>query len=549
MKKSLFYMLPVILMAMTGSCASESSTDDNQSTQPAQSVGRKLRTLTITQNGDTRSTVGTTRSILIDKGEEGIYASWEMGDELTVYNKSNFTDYETVKATSSTKRSTFSGEVDCDVNDVLRLFYPAVGTEGSVTGTNGNLTLDISGQKGTLDDIQMNYDFNYGEATVTAVTDNTATADAGKTDNLMAICKFTFKCDKEYLKDITKVSISGVPATATYTLNANNTPALTPGEATTIDITADHVDKNIYIALFPGETIPTFTLTTSDKVYEGSLSASTLAAGKFYDVVVETTCTGDNTETSSDYIEVCGIKWAKGNLQYDPVNGGDEGFQENWRIAPAQWHWIGYEQIPDNFTNGVTNVTINLSSESRRDDYYIGELSSCFRYHELTFNDSYSGKLYYDRIDPNYVLPLNQFHQATHGDLAYYVSNGIYRMPSRIEMLLLIEKASNQYGYYISNSKKIYGYLFTTPEDERTTNSVAKEITEEDLEKGLFLPATGDFYQNSRTRSLPKLHGYYAYAHNRDYLEFRYSTSQDIGLRGRDGDYSYTLRIRPVLCE
>ena len=48
-----------------------------------------------------------------------------------------------------------------------------------------------------------------------------------------------------------------------------------------------------------------------------------------------------------EYIEVCGIKWAKGNLQ---ANQGvsQKGMQDGWRIAPAQWHFFKYKEAYEN---------------------------------------------------------------------------------------------------------------------------------------------------------------------------------------------------------
>ena len=495
MKKRLFYMLPVILMAMMGSCASENGTDENQSAQP---TSRKLRKLTITQNGTTRSAVGTTRSILIDKGEEGIYASWEMGDELTVYNKTYpGAGYSTIKATSSTKTANFSGTVDCEVNDNLRFFYPSISEEGSVTESNGTLTLDISKQKGTLEDIQLHYDFNYGEATITAVTDETATGDAGLTEYISAICKFTFKCNKEYIKKISSVEISNVVPSATFTLSARNNPELNLSDVGKIDVTSNKVDNSVYVTLFPGATAPTFTVMASDGKYEGTISSSTLTAGKFYDVVVETIRTGEGTGDNtggengsgidvnpSDYIEVCGVKWAKGNLQYDPVNGGDEGFMENWRIAPAQWHFVGYEKLP---ASPNLNTKIDISDEEINDNFYIGRLTEGKTL--MPYNATIiSGKLYAG----NYFEETDSWVQATLGDLAYYRSNKRFRLPTLGELRILDQKASRQYGYYLtSNGIKIYGYFFTTPSGERIINTTVRIITDEEMEQGLFLPIAG----------------------------------------------------------
>lgn len=527
MKKRLFYMLPVILMAIMGSCASENATDDNQSAQP---IGRKLRKLTITQNGTTRSAVGTTRSILIDKGEEGIYASWEMGDELTVYNKTYpQAGYATIKATSSTKTANFSGNVDCEVNDKLRFFYPSISNEGVVTDleNTGTLTLDISKQKGTLEDIQLHYDFNYGEATITATTDETATGDAGLTEYISAICKFTFKCNKEYVKEISSVEISNVVPSATFALSARNAPELTLSDAGKIDIISNKVDNFVYVTLFPGVVSPTFTVMATDGKYEGTLSSSTLIAGKFYDVVVETTRTGEgigggtsggggnvggDEPPSNDYVEVCGIKWARGNLQYDPVSGGDEGFVENWRVAPIQWNYVStlQDEKKDCFGWGVINEMAYDYSSTRalgggwNQTLATNRIISFFPEESIDIESKLYSKFFSGGNYSDYASGQAQYTETTvhdnakYGDVAYYVSYGKYRLPTKDEFVKLITESSIQYGFIVTpEGRACYGYLFSNPESEKTVSYEERQIFLSELSKGLFLPG-----ENSAVKTL-----------------------------------------------
>ena len=458
MKKQTLFLIGMAaaVVTLTGCSSNEGS----------EQVTRKSRTLTITQSAVQQ------KSILVDQGENGLNATWEMGDQMTVYNQSYpAAGYATVKASASTKNTNFVGKVDCQASDVLRLFYPKVSESGSVTDAtnNGTLTLDISNQKGTLEDIQQHFDFNYGQATVTAVDEETATANAGTTENLMAICKFTFKSEGSYLKKISSVKISGVPTTATFTLSASNTPALTPATtASTINISADGMDNAVYVALFPGETTPTFTLTAGESTYEGTLPASTLKAGKFYNsVVVETTKTGD---APKDYIEVCGIKWAKGNLLYDAVNGGQEGFQENWRISKEPWDYY------------------NSSEGNQRDVFNFGviDLSVTNELHRI---GDHAAQMYISEGGSN----TQNYNLAKYGDVAFWASFGKYRSPRYRDLAILVNDASRQYGYFTKDNTKYYGWLYTTPQgDVPVVNNEEKEFNREELNKGFFLrKATG----------------------------------------------------------
>ena len=366
MKTIIYFSILATSVFMFASCSSNSNEEvpnDN---------GRKQRMLTVVPKAQPG-----TRSSLTDQGSQGLSSMWEMGDEMTVYNKTYpSSGYHTIKATSTSKAANFVGTADCEVNDQLRLFYPSLGTKGAVTDPagNGTLTLDISEQKGTLEDIQQHYDFFYGEATVGEVTDNAAVANAELSQNLTVICKFTFKCNKEYLKDISSVEVTNVAPKAAFALSSRTTPILTPSAAGTINVVAtDNIDNSVYVTLFPGETVPSFTVMAADGKYEGALSAATLQAGKFYNVVVETARTGEGSVDSGsnpDYVEVCGIKWAKGNLEYDPVNGGDPGFMENWRIAPTQWHFVGYDKGYD--------ININIADEPIKDKFWWNNILSPF---------------------------------------------------------------------------------------------------------------------------------------------------------------------------
>ncbi len=563
--------LNLIITTIIASCAFFScSSNDNEDNLNKIDDVRKERLLLIKQSSSIN-----TRTILQDLGEDGVYASWEMGDKASIFNK-NFpaAGYMTVTASSSTKNTNFSGTVNCQEGDVIRMFYPEVNNVNSVTDENnsGTLTLDISKQKGTLEDIQLNYDFCYGEATVSEVTNDNAVADMGTSDNLMAICKFTFKSNNEYLKNINKVIITGVHEKGVFTLSAahpeltrcqfadfynsakkrnakSKAPEFSEVEQSQgiITIDAGNVDNSVYVALYPGSTTPSFELITNEGKYEGTLASSNLKAGKFYNVVVNLTKTGD--AANEDYVEVCGIKWAKGKLQYDPVNGGDEGFEENWRIAPAQWHFVGYD---------VDDLTLNyINNENAKDLFIFARLKSeAYTGYTLPAKDDgldISEKLFYNEVYEKYRTDHDK---ANLGDLAYWASNGKYRLPIPSEFKYLVENASYEFGYIIKGNSTVSGVLFTTPQGERTVSESPKELTDDDLNRGLFLPNSGciryrsgtskyefnrymTYYLTSYDRTF---FGYHEY-NNRTKFEISFSTNDYEGRMG--GRYP----IRPVLCE
>ena len=561
--------LNLIITTIIASCAFFScSSNDNEDNLNKIDDVRKERLLLIKQSSSIN-----TRTILQDLGEDGVYASWEMGDKASIFNK-NFpaAGYMTVTASSSTKNTNFSGTVNCQEGDVIRMFYPEVNNVNSVTDENnsGTLTLDISKQKGTLEDIQLNYDFCYGEATVSEVTNDNAVADMGTSENLMAICKFTFKSNNEYLKNINKVIITGVHEKGVFTLSAahpeltrcqfadfydsakkrnakSKAPEFSEVEQSQgiITIDAGNVDNSVYVALYPGSTTPTFELITNEGKYEGTLKTSVLKAGKYYNVVVNMDRTGDASK--ADYVEVCGVKWAKGNLQYDPVNGGDEGFMDNWRIAPAQWHYVGYDR---------TGVSIDLSDDLIKDAFYWGRLGDDAYNPSLnwaTVQDAYydiNSKFYFTsgKISDGCIVSDGSI--ANLGDLAFYVSNGTYRLPRQSDFEKLMNSASYQLGHYeTKDGYSVRGVLFSTPNNEIVKNLEDDVLfTDNDLENYLFLPLVRHVDSNLKLTNYFEDHMYLSSTYNNPIFTIRVSsTGKKLYFHGASS--SYLIKIRPVLCE
>lgn len=201
----------------------------------------------------------------------------------------------------------------------------------------------------------------------------------------------------------------------------------------------------------------------------------------------------NNSQTfNSDYVEVCGVKWARGNLQYDTVNGGDNAFQENWRIAPNQWHFFHYDE-------GATSYNA-LKTDKQIDHFTWGVCGDWDFLHDVTIyssaqNTDINSKIY---LDADCKTETSEFENAKYGDIAYWASNGHYRLPTADEIDILINKASYQYGYYVTNEGIIiHGCLFITPNSNIIRNRNEIQLTDNDLASGLFLPTAGGAYTNS----------------------------------------------------
>lgn len=188
------------------------------------------------------------------------------------------------------------------------------------------------------------------------------------------------------------------------------------------------------------------------------------------------------------YIEICGIKWASGNLQYS--NG-------TWQIAPTQWDCFTYKGGKD---------LGNLNADYLFSSYYAwGTVGS----RAVEGDECDVPAVNLDRMysDMNCTTVTENFGNAVCGDIAYWATQGKWRMPDKAEFQKLVDEASCQYGYYTnSDGGKIYGILFTEPEGERVQNYTLKELTEEEIDNGLFLPYEGvgyyDYIMNAGNQGL-----------------------------------------------
>lgn len=278
------------------------SSDDNESESTEQPTdGRKLRQLTITD-------VPITRAMLTDN-TTSLGATWSAGDKATYFNLTSYNStvmhFGTLISSKEATESTFTGTVQCAQGEKIALFYPATDpfTSGSDRGT---FAINLSGQKGTLEDVANNYHYIYGVGVITSVTDNTANATIASMKSLLAVCKFTFK-DKNTNADIPvkeltigygneKYPLAGTvkPFDNASSVVANPAAASTWTIPLTVTLENEKVD-GVYVALFPCGNASRedfqdfhFTVTGSAGTYTGIATAK-LNAGKFYPVTLNLT--------------------------------------------------------------------------------------------------------------------------------------------------------------------------------------------------------------------------------------------------------------------
>ena len=291
--------LGMVFLGAFSAVLTSCSSDDNESGSTEQPTdGRKLRQLTITD-------VPITRAMLTDN-TTSLGATWSAGDKATYFNLSSYTStvmhFGTLISSKEATKSTFTGTVQCDQGNKIALFYPATDpfTSGSDRGT---FAINLSGQKGTLEDVANNYHYIYGVGEITSVTDNTANATIASMKSLLAVCKFTFKDENTNadipVKELTiGYGIDVYPLTGTVTPSDNassvvaNPAAPNTWKPLTVTLVDEKVDGVVYVALFPCGNASRedfhFTVTGSAGTYTGTATAK-LNAGKFYPVTLNLT--------------------------------------------------------------------------------------------------------------------------------------------------------------------------------------------------------------------------------------------------------------------
>ena len=219
-----------------------------------------------------------------------------------------------------------------------------------------------------------------------------------------------------------------------------------------------------------------------------------------------------------DFVKVCGIKWAKGNLVFDKdgkFTTTNAAYQSGWGIYDEQWKCIHYDGSLSTDTGKYTNKNeyfdhFNYSGIGRRARFASVIMTSKTKKFEI------SGKVFAGYA-PNEATVLDNMTQLSGddrfisaefgrdvlmtdgqelcGDVAFWATKGKYKLPTSTQLQAIghptNSAASYQFGYYMAGTVKVKGVLFTTPRGDVVRNTTSIEFTSADLESGLFLPMAG----------------------------------------------------------
>lgn len=444
---------------------------------------------------------------------------WVSGDKIAVAcSDGTFVDFE-LNGTGETKRAVFTGTLP----EGATLGKVAVWPASAVAGMEGdNLTLKVPTEY---------------------ATDNIA-FDGIMVANITDSWEVTFR----HVLSRPTFKIAGVPSYASYVVLEAEGYSL--GGRLTMDVNSEDGltgvkgSQSLKVSLVEAGNAPTFTVNVpvadypkftatfydeNDKVVhsqqlnESSLLMARATTSTFAYAIEGLRERFDPVDV--EYVEVCGIKWAKGNLQAKQGEA-QKGMQDGWRIAPYQWHGFVYDLAENTLSGKTYTYNPDKASEMRYENnntqfehFNLGGLARNARFYsdgnwlmpENGADFDISGKIYTDLQGT--TLAEDQARWANSGtftsnnselwgDLAFWASRGAYRTPAKAEMDKLLTDAYIQVGWVetkdFGDDKdfKVWGILFSDPADGQAAGydnrvKTERKFTVEELESGLFLPKSG----------------------------------------------------------
>jgi len=379
------------------------------------------------------------------------------------------------------------------------------------------LGVNISQQEGTLESLGKLYDLQYGRAAVTEMTNGKATATVNSMSRKVAIWAISFKNkdNNALFTNIDYVAILGVKPTGQLDLKTGNW--VDNGQEGTGTVTLAQKDGSkmngsdtFYAAIIPGTyTDVTVMVAANNKYYIAKVkNGKEFKEGEIY---TNKSVPVSASETDKPYVEVAGVKWAKGNFIHYKDKATNK---EYWGVAPAQW-WISRYADQGQGDNG-TVIGSQFFKENYKDDVNDIDL---FRYgaikealnltsdkgKSMPTNKGLVQKWY--KGDGMLAAETTDRSQAVTGDIVWYYTynnHNKYRMPQKSELAGLLNVNSWAAYCYTDKGNKVYGMYFCDPKPGQTAVKATKlnfkksfynlpDVTQEvRLGHGLFLPLNGN---------------------------------------------------------
>lgn len=421
----------------------------------------------------------TTKASLTNNGE----ARWVGGDEIAVVCTDGTLVTFSLDGTGGTRRAFFKGDIPSGKELGPYAFYPASAIK-SVSGSSVSATLPGETGAGGCSMMAAKIGDTYEVTFVQLMSYVTVQVGNIPSGAKQISLRANKSLSGDVVFDVAEAIENGIPAPEG---NAPIVATLTGKE------TSKTCSVAIPVAEYSAIEVVTYNEKGKEMVKANILPASTLmsrALQRPFEIALP------DYKTSKPEIPgtilVCDIYWAPGNLQHC-VGETEEGFQTDWRIAPAQWHYINCE----NATGKA--VTFKPDDYSKYDHFNFGGIADPFTNEDTgsmkgAVGIDISGKMFTDQACTS---PTTDYAAAKYGDLAWWASKGKWRMPTPEEIQTLLTKASRQPGTFVTpEGKTVSGILFFNPEDDE--NPVISDedvaLTEADLSKGVFFVKSGRRY-------------------------------------------------------
>lgn len=501
--KKIYGLILGVVAVGLASCSSDLNNEGNTPINPTKTAKRSL---TLSANN------ATTRSYTsLQDGNQ-----WRKGDKFIVYNLTSPAGTDELVAKGDGANTLLKGDVTCADNNEIAVFFPYQQSAGhnqykvDISLNNSNLTENGQvvnrAQDGKLENLKY-FDFSYGKTRVRTTPGSNNVTGNVQMKKQYAVLRLKFKADGQELKNLKKLTISNVITSGRFDMS---TGQLTEKQKGDITITPSAPLDSFVVAVFPEEHFrPTFTVVGSDnKTYRFSVGVDLPIANADYAPYVVA------VKEIAPYIEIDGVKWGKYNLQYSPGTHTD-GWKDGYHLAKNPWDYFYTEES-----------SYPLNEVLLRGKKTLGTEFDHFRWGDILYAHDYSsaeGPGSNKRFWAETGSINGRFSSdKAYGDLAAFVSDGKWQMPTAEQFADMMSKTGEYIGYYVDDSGNyIYGVLFDPTVEARLKGKVLdknntvfresnkfatkfnftyeqlKKFTKADFEKGIFFPMAGMYTYGS----------------------------------------------------
>ena len=502
--KKIYGLILGVVAVGLASCSSDLNNEGNTPINPTKTAKRSL---TLSANN------ATTRSyISLQDGNQ-----WRKGDRFIVYNLTSPAGTDELVAKGDGANTLLEGNVTCADNNEIAVFFPyqnsaGVGNQHKVDISLNRSNLSENGQvvnraqDGKLENLKY-FDFSYGTTRVRTTPGSNNVTGNVQMKKQYAVLRLKFKADGQELKNLKKLTVSNVFTSGRFDMS---TGQLTEKQEGDITITPSAPLDSFVVAVFPEEHFqPTFTVVGSDnKTYRFSVGVDLPIANADYAPYVVA------VKEIAPYIEIDGVKWGKYNLQYTP-NSTTAGWKDGYHLAKNPWDYFYTEES-----------SYPLNEVLLRGKKTLGTEFDHFRWGDILYAHDYSsaeGPGSNKRFWAETGSINGRFSSdKAYGDLAAFVSDGKWQMPTAEQFADMMSKTGEYIGYYVDDSGNyIYGVLFDPTVEARLKGKVLdknntvfresnkfatkfnftyeqlKKFTKADFEKGIFFPMAGMYTYGS----------------------------------------------------